>query len=65
MPTPLQAVRLYLFGPSGFVTRAAALGPSCFMDHASLKLETLVVDSAIEHNPQLLAACRAKGVELR
>jgi hypothetical protein len=28
----------------------------------SLKLETLVVDSAIEHNPQLVAACRAKGV---
>ena len=30
--------------------------------NASLKLETLVVDSAIEHNPQLVAACRAKGV---
>ena len=33
--------------------------------NASLELETLVVDSAIEHNPKLVAACRAKGVELR
>ena len=33
--------------------------------NASLKLETLVVDDAILGNPQLVAACRAKGVELK
>ena len=29
----------------------------------ALKLQTLYVPVAIEHNPQLVAACRAKGVE--
>ena len=32
--------------------------------NASLKLETLYVDDAILGNPQLVAACRAKGVKL-
>ena len=32
--------------------------------NASLKLETLYVDYAILGNPQLVAACRAKGVKL-
>ena len=34
-------------------------------DNASLKLETLFVDDAILGNPQLVAACRAKGVKLQ
>ena len=32
--------------------------------NATLKLETLYVDDAILGNPQLVAACRAKGVKL-
>ena len=33
--------------------------------NASLKLKVLWVPSAIKSNPQLVAACRAKGVELK
>ena len=33
--------------------------------NASLKLETFYVDDAILGNPQLVAACLAKGVELK
>ena len=32
--------------------------------NASLKLKVLWVPSAIKSNPQLVAACRAKGVKL-
>ena len=32
--------------------------------NASLKLKELYVDTAIKGNPQLVAACRAKGVRL-
>ena len=33
--------------------------------NASLKLKELWVDNAIKGNPQLVAACRAKGVQLK
>ena len=32
--------------------------------NADLKLEKLVVPDSLEKNPQLIAACREKGVEL-
>ena len=46
-------------GDSGAAAIANAIAVN-----ASLKLETLYVDDAILGNPQLVAACRAKGVEL-
>ena len=33
--------------------------------NATLKLQLLDVDSAVRSNPQLVAACRAKGVKLQ
>ena len=46
-------------GDSGAAAIANAIAVN-----ASLKLETLYVDDAILGNPQLVAACRAKGVKL-
>ena len=58
-----SVTKLYLYhnkiGDEGAKALASALEVN-----ASLKLETLVVDDAILGNPQLVAACRAKGVDV-
>ena len=44
--------------------RGAAAIAEALKVHAVLKLETLWVDSSVGKHPQLVAACRAKGVGL-
>ena len=43
----------------------AAVIANALAVNADLKLEKLWVDSSIEKNPQLVAACREKGVTLK
>ena len=52
-------LRVNKIGDAGATAIANAIAVN-----ASLKLESLWVDYTIKHNPQLVDACRAKGVKL-
>ena len=59
MPDLLASCRL---GGNNIGDQGAAAIANAIAVNASLKLQLLDIDSAVHSNPQLVAACRAKGV---